>query len=67
MCRETNRPLPAFSDDDVLDFIVTEAVLHNFNETSKKAVEEAEEDDARDAFRGKEGREAWLAEVNGMI
>lgn len=35
--REAGRPLPQFSEDDVIDFMVTEAVLQRARAASKDA------------------------------
>lgn len=50
--KETGTPVPRFSDDDVLDFIVKEAMVHKYKRDMKEAEKEAEDDQARTEFRG---------------
>lgn len=41
-CREAGKPLPRFSDDDVLDYLVTEAIRIKAGEETKRAQQEQE-------------------------
>lgn len=43
--------MPSFSDDDVLDFLVTEGVVHSGLEAEAAAQEKASEDAEREKFR----------------
>ena len=62
-CKEAGRPLPTFSDDDVVDFCVTEAVIlkamEHSAENHKKAQKAAERDQFKKSHRewrpGKDG------------
>ena len=47
--------MPRFSDDDVVDFLITEAVVLTGREAEAAAQEKAEEDAERQRFR----EEGW--------
>lgn len=54
--KEAGRPLPSFSDDDVLDFVVTEAVILKNMEHRSEQQEQAKANNARAQFKqGKPG------------
>ncbi len=52
VCKEAGRPLPAFSEDDVLDFQVTEAVILKSMEEQAKQKKEAERASWRKGHKG---------------
>lgn len=56
ICKESNRPFPKVSDDDVTDYMVMEAVAIKAAHEDEKAQKEAEEKRKRDEFKkGKPG------------
>lgn len=52
VCKEAGRPLPQFSDDDVLDFMVTEAVILKYVHEREEHQENAQAEAERKKFRG---------------
>lgn len=42
VCKESKRPFPQMSDDDVIDYLVTEAVTFKMLKEQKEAEKEAE-------------------------
>lgn len=55
--KAAGRPLPKFSEDDVLDFMVTEAVVAKYYHDQKTAQEKAEEE---------QKRRAWAADTSSL-
>jgi hypothetical protein len=49
--KEANRSLPEFTDDDVLDYMITEAIIMKANEDRKEAQAEAEREQWRKAHK----------------
>jgi hypothetical protein len=49
--RESGLPLPKFSDDDVLDYMVKEAIIIKNSHDEKKEREKAENDREREEFK----------------
>lgn len=43
--KEANKPMPTFSDDDVIDFMVTEAVVAHAAEMRREAEQKAKRDE----------------------
>lgn len=62
VCKEAGRPLPTFSEDPVLDLMVTEAVVLKHGRRQSELAKEAEKKRERDAWKkgapgsGKAGR-----------
>lgn len=53
--KEAGRPLPKFSDDDVLDYMVTEAIIAKNLEEERKAQDKAEVERERQKFKDDDG------------
>ncbi len=52
MTEKSGRPLPQFSEDDVIDFMVTEAVVYRAAADQAKADKEAERKAWRKGHKG---------------
>lgn len=50
--REAGRPIPTYSDDDVLDFMVVEAVMLSVNEAQKRVQEDHQSAEWRGGHKG---------------
>lgn len=51
VCKASNRPLPRFSSDDVLDFKVAEAIVAKFSQEETEARKAAELEQKRKEFK----------------
>lgn len=49
--KESGKPLPTFSDDDVIDFVVTEALVMKWLQEQHRIRKEAEAEAKREAFK----------------
>jgi hypothetical protein len=50
-CREAGHPIPSFSDDDVVDFLVTEAIRVKVGEEMRKQREDLANKEEHKNFR----------------
>lgn len=64
VCKEAGRPLPTFSDDDVVDFCVAEAVTIKYVEEREKAQKEHAAKQEREEFKG--SHKNWRPGVGGV-
>ena len=55
VCKKAGRPLPAFSSDDVIDYMVTEAIVVKWYDEQEKQQKKEEGEEFKKDFSRLEG------------
>lgn len=63
-CREAGHPIPEFTDDDVLNFLVTEAIRVKVGEEMRQQREKLQDAEERKQFR-KSHKGLTVADLEG--